>query len=91
MPAEGEMRQRSQTMNGCRTEYAPASDPAAGSSPVLSVDSADDEEVRWRWIHYPNGQSVVTGYNIVKRREEEVEGGFDFQMTVADWLGRGGR
>ena len=70
-----------------RTEFAPVSDAPAGSSPVFSVDLADDEEVRWHWTHYPNGQSVVTGYDIVKKEEEKTESGFDFQKAVEDWLG----
>ena len=73
-----------------RTESAPASDAAAGSSPVFSVDLADDEEVRWYWTHYPDGQSVVTGYDVVKKEEKEKkensENGFDFEKAVGDWL-----
>jgi hypothetical protein len=73
-----------------RTEYAPVSDAAAGSSPVFSVDLADDEEVQWYWTHYPNGQSVVTGYDIVKKEEKEnPENGFEFEKAVGDWLGLG--
>ena len=73
-----------------RTEYAPASDAPPGSSHVISVDLADDEEVRWHWTHYPGGQSVVTGYDIVKRDEGGAQGGFDFEEAVDDWLRPGG-
>ena len=72
-----------------RKEYAPMSDASAGSSPVFSVDLADDEEVRWHWTHYPNGQSVVTGYDIVRKEEENAESGFDFKKAMGDWLGLG--
>jgi hypothetical protein len=72
-----------------RKEYAPLSDTAAGSSPVISVDLADDEEVRWHWTHYPNGQSVVTGYDIVNKEGEKAESEFDFKKAMGDWLGLG--
>jgi hypothetical protein len=74
------------THGGRRTEYPPGSDAPAGSSPVLSVDLAEDEEVRWHWTHYPDGRSAVTGYDILKKEAERAEIPFDFKKAVADWL-----
>jgi hypothetical protein len=39
------------------------------SAQVVSVELADDEEVRWQWTHYPDGTSAVTGYEIIKKSE----------------------
>lgn len=47
-----------------RTIYAPQADVAPGA--VLSVDLADDEQVQWQWSHGPDGQSRITGYQIIK-------------------------
>ena len=35
-------------------------------STVISVEVAEDESVDWIWTVYPDGQKVVTGYNIIK-------------------------
>lgn len=35
-------------------------------STVISVELNEDESVDWIWTIYPNGQNVVTGYNIIK-------------------------
>ncbi len=35
-------------------------------STVISVEVAEDESVEWIWTIYPNCQTVVTGYNIIK-------------------------
>ncbi|VEP13989.1 conserved hypothetical protein [Hyella patelloides LEGE 07179] len=35
-------------------------------STVISVEVAEDESVEWIWTIYPDGQKVVTGYNIIK-------------------------
>jgi hypothetical protein len=37
------------------------------SSPVFNVELADDEDVEWIWTHYPNRQSLVSGYKIIKQ------------------------
>lgn len=37
-------------------------------STVISVEIAEDESVEWIWTVYPDGQRVVTGYNIIKNR-----------------------
>ena len=34
-------------------------------STVISVELNEDESVEWIWTIYPNGQKVVTGYNII--------------------------
>ena len=41
--------------------------PAATNIPstVISVELNEDESVEWIWTIYPNGQKVVTGYNII--------------------------
>ncbi|HEX8090569.1 MAG TPA: hypothetical protein VF762_17045 [Blastocatellia bacterium] len=55
-----------------------------GSSPVLSVLLEEDEEVLWRWTHYANGQSVVSGYEVIKKKEEKEV--FDIKRAISDWL-----
>lgn len=52
-----------------RTVSAPSSDVAPGV--VLRVELAADEEVRWQWTHGPDGQSRITGYEIVKASPRE--------------------
>lgn len=58
-----------------------------GSSPVLSVLLEEDEEVLWRWTHYANGQSVVSGYEVIKKQEEKEA--FDIKRAISDWLWAG--
>ncbi|MGV2829735.1 hypothetical protein [Myxosarcina sp. GI1(2024)] len=36
-------------------------------SAVISVELNENEEVQWIWTTYPNGQIVVTGYNIIQK------------------------
>ena len=36
-------------------------------STVISVELNENEEVQWIWTTYPNGQRVVTGYNIIQK------------------------
>ena len=36
-------------------------------STVISVELNENEEVEWVWTTYPDGQTVVTGYNIVQK------------------------
>jgi hypothetical protein len=56
---------------GKRVVTAPAPTSLDESGAILSVELEADEEVRWQWTHYPNGQSVVTGYDIVKKAANE--------------------
>ena len=37
-------------------------------SAVISVELNENEEVQWIWTTYPNGQRVVTGYNIIQNK-----------------------
>lgn len=48
-----------------RTVVAPPAEVAPGA--VLSVELAEDEEVQWQWSHGAEGQSRITGYQIIKR------------------------
>ena len=36
-------------------------------SAVISVELKENEDVKWIWTAYPNGQRIVTGYNIIQR------------------------
>ena len=36
-------------------------------STVISVELNENEEVEWIWTTYPDGQTVVTGYNIIQK------------------------
>jgi hypothetical protein len=51
--------------------------PSSGSSDlpgqVLNVELGEDEEVVWQWTHRPDATSAVTGYEIVKKTEENSE------------------
>jgi hypothetical protein len=57
---------------------------ANGASPVLSVLLEEDEEVRWQWAHYTNGQSIVSGYEVIKKKEEKEE--FHIEKAISEWL-----
>ena len=35
-------------------------------SNVMSVELDENESVEWIWTTYPNGQRIVTGYNVIK-------------------------
>ena len=37
-------------------------------SSVINVELKENEEVEWIWTTYPNGQRVVTGYNIIQKK-----------------------
>ncbi len=52
-----------------RIVVAPQAGPTNSSGQVMSVVLNDDEDVNWRWTHYPDGTSAVTGYEIVKQSE----------------------
>ena len=54
-----------------RLVTAPAPTSLDEPGAILSVEIEADEEVRWQWTHYPNGQSVVTGYEIIKKANTE--------------------
>ncbi|MEW6128836.1 MAG: hypothetical protein AB1757_17495 [Acidobacteriota bacterium] len=55
--------------NPQRYVQPPVTQLAENGSPVFGVELNADEEVIWFWTHYPNGQSVVTGYEIRKKTE----------------------
>jgi hypothetical protein len=74
------MMENRATNSKTRTVFAPES-TTGGSSHVFSVELDENEEVQWQWIHYPNGQSVVAGYEIVKKEEA-----FDIERAISDWL-----
>jgi hypothetical protein len=81
------MSQNPDTTQAKRTAYAPVSAMPIGSSPVLSVLLEEDEEVLWQWTHYANGQSVVSGYEVIKKQEEKEA--FDIKRAISDWLWAG--
>lgn len=35
---------------------------------VISVALNEDENVVWHWTHWPDGASVVTGYEIIQTK-----------------------
>ena len=41
------------------------------SGTMLQVKLAEGETVEWQWTHLSNGQSMITGYNIIKKRRCE--------------------
>jgi len=56
-----------------RIVQAPSSGGSDLSGQVLSVQLGEDEEVIWQWTHCPDGTSAVTGYEVVKKTEENSE------------------
>jgi hypothetical protein len=52
---------------------APSSGGSDSPGQVLSVELGEDEEVIWQWTHRPDGTSAVTGYEVVKKNEEQSE------------------
>lgn len=56
-----------------RLVSAPQASTADTSAQVINVELADDEDVRWRWTHYPDGTSAVTGYEIIRKDERSNE------------------
>jgi hypothetical protein len=43
------------------------------ASSVFNVELKENEDVEWMWMHYPNGQSVITGYNIINKDSAKTE------------------
>ncbi len=56
-----------------RTVYAPQPQDASEHPAVTSVGLDEDEDVKWTWTHTSDGQSVVTGYTIIKKAEKPRE------------------
>jgi hypothetical protein len=81
------MSQNMDATCGKRRVHAPMTCMPDGSSPVLSILLEEDEEVRWQWTHYANGQSVVSGYEVIKKKEEKEA--FDIKQAISDWLWEG--
>ena len=52
-----------------RIVQAPTTGAPDQSGAVISVELNPDEDVIWRWTHKPDGSSVVTGYEIIKKSE----------------------
>jgi hypothetical protein len=52
-----------------RVVVAPQVGSVDKSAQVISVELSEDEDVRWKWTHYPDGTSAVTGYEIIKKSE----------------------
>ncbi|HEU0178052.1 MAG TPA: hypothetical protein VFV58_27635 [Blastocatellia bacterium] len=61
------------TTKNKRIVQAPSSDSSDLPGQVLSVELSEDEEVIWQWTHRPDGTSLVTGYEVVKKTEEKSE------------------
>lgn len=77
---------QSQTDDSKRVERAPGSCGLGSLPNMISVVLGDDEDVCWCWTHYPNGESVVTGYEIVKKDQDDAPRGFSFERAVGEML-----
>ena len=53
--------------SGIRKVYAPNPNNYIASGSVISVLLSKDEDKNWIWTHKPNGESYVTGYEIIKK------------------------
>jgi len=40
---------------------------------MISVELDEDEDVEWTWTHTSDGESVVTGYALIKKAREPIE------------------
>jgi hypothetical protein len=56
-----------------RVVFAPQVGSLDKSAQVISVELNEDEDVRWKWTHYPDGKSAVTGYEMIKKSERSNE------------------
>ena len=56
-----------------RVVIAPQVGGSDKSAQVISVDLSEDEDVLWKWTHYPDGTSAVTGYELIKKSERSDE------------------
>lgn len=72
--------------DGQRIEYAPVAGSIDVSSSVISVVLNEDEEVQWCWAHFPNGSSVVTGYEIIKAGQAASEREFSIEEALEGLL-----
>ena len=52
---------------GLRIVHPPTTSSTNNPPQIVSVRLNHDEEVQWHWTHNTNGQSVVSGYEIVKK------------------------
>jgi hypothetical protein len=52
-----------------RIVQAPNQGAPDPSGAVISVELNPGEDVIWHWTHKPDGSSVVTGYEIIKKSE----------------------
>jgi len=62
-----------QAKHQTRTVYAPQPKDDTKSSAVISVELDEEEDVEWTWTHTADGESVVTGYTIIKKAEKPRE------------------
>jgi hypothetical protein len=70
-----------------RIAQAPSSDGSDLPGQILSVELGEEEEVNWLWSHFPNGQSLVTGYEIIKK--DGVKTTFNIESAISEWLRNG--
>ena len=61
--------QESQTRIVTAPQQSLSLNPNKGNIPssIISVELKENEEVEWIWTIYPDGQKVVTGYNIIQK------------------------
>ena len=63
------MSQKDSDTDQKRVVYAPQPAKILTPPSVLRVELSNDEEVEWQWTHFPNCQSVITGYKIVSKND----------------------
>jgi hypothetical protein len=68
-----EVTMNPQTDEKRRFVQPPVMDVREKSSPVFNVERSENEDVEWIWTHYSNGQSVITGYNVIKKSNGKTE------------------
>jgi len=56
-----------------RVVVAPQVGSSDKSAQVISLELKEDEDVLWKWTHYPDGTSAVTGYEVIKKSERSNE------------------
>ncbi|MEQ8970489.1 MAG: hypothetical protein RIE73_08845 [Coleofasciculus sp. C1-SOL-03] len=57
-------------MSSVRVIYAPPPTDSSIPASIFSIQIKDDEDVEWYWTQLPDGNRVVTNYQLVKIRQD---------------------
>lgn len=57
-------------MSSVRVIYAPPPTDSSIPPSIFSIQIKDDEDVEWYWTQLPDGNQVVTNYQLIKIRQD---------------------